>query len=385
MCARFFSISLTIALMSSTASSKSAYSPITPSAKRAALLVGSLPFATDEDCMKRAFDLLGPVLFCLPDGEVGEKTPEFPKGNRIAWVVYALEKLTQDKSSWQLTKEPIRGTDGMAVDYNSFQKLKPLHSPAQMPQHVRLGYDDFFRLNYPIFSQLRKQHNLPHLKFQVGVPTGFAMGFVFASPITWLRYTYAFNTVIAREINAILLEAGHDVVIQLEVPPELYAAYKLPTPLMSLALLPIQDLLKKINPGAQIGIHLCLGDFHNEALVHPKTLHKMVAFSNQLVQKWPTQHTLTYVHYPFAEGQIPPSVDANYYAPLKDITLPQGTRFVAGFVHEKRTLAENRQILSAVEAAYGQTVDVACSCGLGRRTPGIATQLMTLLAQLTQD
>ena len=65
---------------------------------------------------------------------------------------------------------------------------------------------------------LRQQHELPNLKFQVGVPTGFAMGFAFASPITWLRYTYAFNTVIAREVNAILAEAGYDVVIQLEVP-----------------------------------------------------------------------------------------------------------------------------------------------------------------------
>ncbi|GAB3881886.1 hypothetical protein GCM10028825_03770 [Spirosoma agri] len=346
------------------------------------MLVGSLPFDSDEDCMERAFDALGPMLFCLPDGEVGEKTPAFPKGNRTAWVVYAIEKLTQDKTSWQIVKEPIRGADGMAVDYDSFQKLKPLYSPADMPQHVRLGYDDFFRRNYPTFTRLREQHELPDLKFQVGVPTGFAMGFAFASPLTWLRYTYAFNTVIAREVNAILTEAGQDVVIQLEVPPELYAAYKLPTPLLGLALKPIQDLLRKINPGAHIGIHLCLGDFHNEALVHPKTLDKMVAFSNRLVQEWPAQHTLVYMHYPFAEGVVPPSVDADHYTPLKQIRLPVGTRFVAGFVHEKRTLAENRLILDSIERARGQSVDIACSCGLGRRSASTATELMALMAEL---
>ena len=126
--------------------------------KRASLLVGSLPFASDTEGMTRALDILGPTLFCLPDGEVGEKTPSFPKGNRIDWVVYAIEKLT---------------------------------------------------------------------------------------------------------------EAGPDVLIQLEVPPELYAAYKLPGFLMNLALLPINYLLGKINPGAHIGIHLCLGDFHNEVLVRP--------------------------------------------------------------------------------------------------------------------
>jgi hypothetical protein len=355
---------------------------MTVDSKRSTLLVGSLPFTDEQTCMTQALDALGPYLFCLPDGEIGEKTPSFPKGNRIAWVVYAIEKLTADTKNWEITRQPVRGPDGMAVNYNEFQKLKPKHSPANMPNHVQLGYDEFFRRSYPVFKQLRQQYNLPNLKFQVGVPTGFAMGFAFASPITWLRYTYAFNTVIAREVNAMLAEAGQDVLIQIEVPPELYAAYKLPTPFLRLALLPIKDLLSKINPGAQIGMHLCLGDFHNEALVHPKTLGKMVAFSNRLVNEWPSQHTLAYIHYPFAEGIVPPTTEASYYAPLKNIDLPATTRFVAGFVHEKRTLAENQQILNSIENARGQAVDVSCSCGLGRREPQTATKLLSLMAQL---
>gem|GEM_PF-688772 len=367
----------------SATASESATSAQSP--RRSALLVGSMPFADEETCMRRALDVLGPALFCLPDGEIGEKTPAFPKGNRIAWVVYAIEKLTEDKASWQVIKQPVRSPeDGMAINYDGFQKLKPLHSPADMPQHVQLGYDAFFAKSYPVFRQLREEHGLPHLKFQLGVPTGFAMGFAFASPITWLRYTYAFNTVIAREVNAALATAGNDVIVQLEVPPELYAAYKLPAPLIGLALRPIRDLLNKITPGARIGIHLCLGDFHNEALVHPKTLGKMVAFSNRLVEEWPTQHQLDYVHYPFAEGIVPPPTEASHYSPLRDITLPPSARFIAGFVHEKCSLAENKHILESIESAYGQTVDVACSCGLGRRTPEAAEQLMELTAQLTR-
>ncbi|GAB3715396.1 hypothetical protein GCM10027592_55940 [Spirosoma flavus] len=333
--------------------------------------------------MSRALDTLGPALFCLPDGEIGDKTPAFPKGNRIAWVVYAIEKLTSDPESWEVVKQPVRGEDGMAIDYERFQKLKPRYSPADMPHHVQLGYDDFARRSFPIFQQLRTEHNLPNLKFQMGVPTGFAMGFAFASQIQWLRYTKAFNTVIAREVNAILAELGPDVLIQLEVPPELYAAYMLPTPFIGLSLIPIKDLLAKINPGAQIGMHLCLGDFHNEALVHPKTLNKMVQFSNRLVEEWPSQHTLAYIHYPFAEAGTPPSTNAAYYAPLKDIQLPTATRFVAGFVHEKRSVAENVAILTSIESARGQAVDVASSCGLGRRPPETAKYLLDLTAQLT--
>jgi hypothetical protein len=354
-----------------------------PTSPRPALLVGSLPFADEETCMRRALDQLGPRLFSLPDGEIGEKSPAFPKGNRIAWVVYAIEKLTADPENWEIVKQPVRGEDGMAVNYEGFQKLKPRRSLADMPKHVRLGYDDFFHQSYPVFQRLREEYQLSDLKFQLGVPTGFAMGFAFASPITWLRYTYAFNTVIAREVNAALATAGTDVLVQIEVPPELYAAYKLPAPLMGLALRPILDLLGKLTPGAQIGIHLCLGDFHNEALVHPRTLGKMVAFSNRLVAAWPTQHTLAYVHYPFAEAGVPPSTEAGYYAPLSGIRLPPDTRFVAGFVHEKRTWAENRHILASIEAAYGQPVGVATSCGLGRRAPETAEQLLEWMAELT--
>jgi hypothetical protein len=349
---------------------------------RSALLVGSLPFSDEKTCMSRALDALGPALFCLPDGEIGDKTPAFPKGNRIAWVVYAIEKLTSDTDSWEIVKQPVRGDDGMAINYETFQKLKPKLSPSQMPHQVQLGYDAFALRSYPLFRQLRKDHKLPGLKFQMGVPTGFAMGFAFASQLQWLRYTKAFNTVIAREVNAVLTEIGPDVVIQIEVPPELYAAYMLPSPLMGLSLIPIKDLLAKITPGAQIGMHLCLGDFHNEALVHPKTLAKMVRFSNRIVEEWPSQHTLAYVHYPFAEGLTPPSTDPNYYAPLKDIHLPSATRFIAGFVHEKRSVAENEGILNSIESARGQLVDVACSCGLGRRSPETADYLLNLTAQL---
>lgn len=351
-------------------------------AKRSALLVGSMPFEDEATCMQRALDVLGPDLFALPDGEVGEKTPLFPKGNRIAWVIYALEVLTADRSSWRIVKDAVRGADGMAVDYDSIQKLKPLRSPAEMAKHVSLGYDTFFKNSYPRFKRMAAERGLKQLKFQVGIPTGFAMGFAFASQIEWLRYTNAFNTVLAREVNEVLREAGDDVIIQLELPPELFAAYMLPKPLIGLSLRPVHDLLRKISPGAQIGIHLCLGDFHNQAIVHPKTLDKMVAFSNRLVDSWPSDHKLAYIHYPLAEGAVPPTTDAGYYQPLKHIRLAPGARFVAGFVHEKLSLDENVRILAAIEQARGGPVDVAASCGLGRRTPDEASQVMELMHQL---
>jgi hypothetical protein len=350
-------------------------------AKRASLLVGSLPFEDEEACMRRSLDVLGSSLRTLPDGEVGEKSPQFPRGNRIAWVMYAVEKITADLANWEMIKAPARGADGMAVDYQGIQKLKPRRSPREMPQYVSLGYDTFFERSYPIFQRLRDERGLP-LRFQLGVPTGFAMGFAFASEVDWIRYTGAFNTVLAREVNRAVAQAPDDVVVQLEVPPELYAAYQLPTLMMSIALRPIYDLLSKITPGTRIGMHLCLGDFHNEALIHPKTLGKMVEFSNRMVAHWPRAYPLDYVHYPLAEGAVPPTTDPYHYEPLHAVKLPPDTRFVAGFVHEKLSLDDNQAILHAIEDVRGGPVDLAASCGLGRRTPDEANRVLDLMAAL---
>lgn len=350
--------------------------------QRSALLVGSMPFEDEEACMRQALDTLGPHLVSLPDGEIGDKTPQFPNGNRIAWVMYAVEMLTADQESWTIVKPAVRGADGMAVDYQSIQKLKPRRSVKDMPQHVSLGYDSFFKRSYPLFKQLAAERGVPHLKFQVGIPTGFAMGFAFASPIDWLRYTNAFNTVLAREVNAMVEEAGDDVIIQIELPAEVYAASKLPGPLIGLSLRPLSDLLSKIRAGTQIGIHICLGDFHNEAFVHPKTLDMLVTFSNRLVALWPKSQRLAYIHYPFAEGAVPPSLDAAYYQPLRNMNLPPQTRFVAGFVHEHLSLDDNKRVLEAIEQARGHAVNVASSCGLGRRTPAEARQALELTRQL---
>src|SRR5688500_8620889 len=99
------------------------------STSRAALLVGSLPFEDETTAMRIALDTLGPALFSLPDGEIGTKSPQFPRGNRIAWVLYAVERLTADRENWRIVTEPERSVDGMAVDYEHIQKLKPRRSP----------------------------------------------------------------------------------------------------------------------------------------------------------------------------------------------------------------------------------------------------------------
>ncbi len=352
---------------------------------RQTLLVGSMPFENEEAAMQRAMNTLGSSLISLPDGEIGEKTAEFPNGNRAAWVMTAINLCSKDTENWQVVRQPVNDANGFPKDYSGVQRLKPRRSPREMHNYLKFGYDEYFKRSYPIFQKLKAEKGMPDLKFQVGVPTGLGISFSMMNPIDALRYSDAFNKRLAYEMNEILKIAGDDVVIQIEVPGELAMAYQLPGMLVGLALRSIYGLVKKITPKAQFGIHICLGDLNNIALVHAKTLKKMVHFSNSLVAGWPQTHKLLYVHYPLAEASDPPPLDKDYYQPLRDIRLPAGTHFVAGFIHEKRSEQEHWQLQKVIEDVRGQAVDIACSCGLGRRPATTAQYLIETMAKMTQS
>jgi hypothetical protein len=349
---------------------------------RHALLVGSMPFRDEEDCMRRALDEVGPYLFSLPDGEVGERTETFPKGNRAGWVIRAIETLCRDPQSWRLVRDSVRAPDGFPDGYDGLHQIEPLCEPEDVPDRVAFGYDTEVDRYYPIFRRLRDEKGFNGLRFQMGVPTGLALGFAFPNPRDRMRFTQAFNTVIAREVNAMLESVGDDIVVQIELPPEVYAAFKMPEMMEPLSLGPVLDLVSRITPGARLGLHLCVGDLHNEALLQLDSLQPLVEYSNRLVERWPKDRELVYMHYPLAAGHVPPSTDPRLYQPLADIRLPEGTHFVAGFVHEGISFEDNAKILRSIEEARGETVDVASSCGIGRRTPEVAQELLKLKARL---
>ncbi|MEO7193824.1 MAG: hypothetical protein ABIZ05_03240 [Pseudonocardiaceae bacterium] len=89
--------------------------------------------------------------------------------------------------------------------------------------------------------------------------------------------------------------------------------------------------------------------------------------ANAIGRRWPVDRPLEYIHAPLASGEDPPPLDDSFYRPLARLQLPPQIRLVAGFLHENRTLEELRRILAIVESQVGKPVDVAASCGLGRR------------------
>jgi len=128
--------------------------------QRSVLLVGSMPFESDEECMRRALDVVGPYLFSLPDGEIGERTAEFPDGTRNCWVIRAFEVLHRDPANWRVVRPPVVAADGVPVDYSGLHQLEPLCSPEDVPALIHLDYDVFYEQNQPAFRRLLAERGL---------------------------------------------------------------------------------------------------------------------------------------------------------------------------------------------------------------------------------
>jgi len=134
--------------------------------------------------------------------------------------------------------------------------------------------------------------------------------------------------------------------------------------------------------GARFGVHLCLGDMNHRAFGRMKDVGPLVSLTQAIVAAWPAGRPLEYVHAPFAAADDPPPTDKSFYSPLAALKLPSETRFIAGFAHEDQGLEDQRRVLAMVEKLLGRQVDIASSCGLGRRDAEAARRTLQRTAEL---
>ena len=344
---------------------------------RRVLLVGSLPYRDEASAMARACELAGDRLIALPDGEIGERSDRYPAGNRAQWTAGLAGQLAADTSPFRVVDEGTLNERGFPVDYDSTPRIRPRLSPAELGDRLKLGYDTFALRSRPHFERLRDWLGRPELRLQVGLPTGLGVAVSVLGRLRALRYARAFAAWLAREANAMAQSIGTgNLLFQIEAPVEVVAAHRLPRPAVRVPTGPVLDLAGRLPAEIPIGVHLCFGDLGNTAAIIPDRFGRVVAFANALARRWPDSHELAYVHFPFAAGTSPAPTDPGAYRALRRLALPPGTRPVAGFVHEQPPLEDLEALLATIEQAHSAQVDIATTCGLGRRTPETADELI---------
>lgn len=337
---------------------------------RSAHLVGSIPLEDEDEAMSTALDRLGPHLLTLPDGETGERSD---------WIIHIIESLRDHPDLEVRTEGDWSGYDDVVT-----HKVKLGHRLDG--RELDLRHVEAFEDSYPAFVRLREEHDLDDLSFQVGLPGDFDMSLFALGPTGPLLHRWPFTVATLREIHAIHARAGHDVVFQLELPAELVALSQVPRPLRPLLAAwlarGVARLARRSPVGARFGLHLCLGDMNNRALGRMRDVRPLVLLANAVLRRWPDDRPLEYVHAPFAAGEDPAPPEGSFYAPLADLELPPHVRFVAGLVHEERSVEQQHELLRLIEDLLGRVVDVAASCGLGRRDPEAALENMEQAAAL---
>lgn len=348
---------------------------------RKALLIGTMPFENEEQAMEKAISILGKHLISVPDGEIGEKNEQYPTGSRSSWVCINANECAEDTENWEIIRKAEMNQFGFPAGYDKIYTLRPKHSPEELPKYLNLHYHEYFYKSYPIFQRLREKYALPDLKFQMGIPTGLTLSIFIMEPEKAISYYQAFQQRLLYEVNDVLQHHADDMIVQLELPIELGLVYQDPSQ-MDFAKQVVMGLVENFKYPTQVGLHLCCGDLNNESWTHPDSLNPLVDFVNTIIDTWPQNQKLAYIHVPLAEGNIPPTLEKDYYQPLANIQLPKDTELFAGFVHEKRTIEELQVIHSLIEETRNHPVGVACSCGLGRRTPKTAEKLIKRMREL---
>ncbi len=340
---------------------------------RSAHLVGSLPGDDARDAMQLAVGKLGDRLRTLPDGETGE---------RHHWIIHIITALRRHPDL-ELKKE------GDWSDYDKTPVLRVRKGHTLRGDTLDFGHVANFEDSWPAFQRLREESGNTSLAFQAGVPGDFDMALFTLGPIGAFRYRSAFRDATVREIREIFRRGGKDVVFQIEVPAELIFVARMPKPvrplMASFLARGIARLGREAPQGARFGIHLCLGDMNHRSLANLTDASPVVLLANAVVKAWPAGRPLEFIHAPFAAAQKVPRTDATWYAPLRDLRIPARTRLIAGFAHEDQDLEEQRRIRELIERNAGRQVDVATSCGLGRRSRPAAEAALERTAELTAD
>ena len=345
--------------------------------RRRVLLVGSLPYEDEVAAMGRALELAGDRLIALPDGEIGERSDRYPNGDRSQWVAGLAGRLTREAELFDVVDPGTMNEQGFPVDFDSTVRLRPRRKAAELGKRLNLGYDTFARRSFPSFARLRASASPGDLRMQVGLPTGLGVAASILSPARALRFTPAFAACVAREACNLAAAVGaENLLFQIEAPAEVVMAHRVPRLAWRFAAGPVIDLVRRLPDQAPVGLHLCYGDLNNVAAIVPKDFNRLIGFAQSLLRRWPQSCTLAYMHLPFAAGTSPSPTDQAAYRALGGLELPAGSRLVAGFVHETPTMESLETLLETIETARSAQVDVATACGLGRRSPEVADELI---------
>jgi hypothetical protein len=344
--------------------------------------VGSYPAESAEAAMYDMASIGGDALSQMSDGETGL---------RKDWVVAQIESYCNNPA-FELVK------DGHWTSYEDCPVFKVTEGHELAPEDFGLRYHADAVASWSAFERVRNELNRPDLKFQVGIPHFLDMSLFTFGADNWAgldpALVEAYRQATVDQIKAIRNEPfGDQVVFQIETPVSLSMSFfpqeALPPQLHPHALgESIAELAALTPKDTAFGVHLCVGDLGNKGRGIPASRAASVRLMNEMSAPgvWPEERPLLYIHEPDAAGDEPPIVDSAVYEDLRDLRLPKDTRYIAGMVHERASIEDQRTVLGYIVDALpeNQALGLAAACGLGRRSLTVAQGIGERMVELAR-
>ncbi len=313
--------------------------------------VGSIGLDTVDDVFGSVGAELKSRLKRCPDGEVG--------GRRL-WITW----------QWPL----LRSSPYLQVDEQALIPglgLCPLRlgagARAEDVAFGELGYAREARASYQDFLAARARGQIaPTTRFQVSLPTPFAVVHAFVVPEDAPRVLPAYEAAMLRELARLATAIPQaDLAIQWDVCMEMLiwdgrTPYLPKVPDMERVFGATFARLCGVVPAdVQLGFHLCYGDLDAEHAVQPVDLGKAVELANLLLHHSPRH--IDWIHMPVPQSRD----DESYYVPLRDFQGHGTTEIYLGLVHAADgTPGTLRRMRAAARHASG--FGIATECGIAR-------------------
>jgi hypothetical protein len=327
-------------------------------------LVGSVPLANNRAVFKLTSAILGGHLRRVPDGETGVRA------GWIRWQLAVFSSVTQ--------LEPTASYGGA---YGNRPLLR-LRSGIKADQVLfpPLGYGAAAIESYGEFARLKRDGEVPPIRFQVSLPTPLAPVHTFIVGENGAEIEQAYEAQLLREIDGILdVIPSHELAIQWDTAVEFAVLEQsMPTYLTN----PMDDILarlvrlgNRVPPDVELGYHLCYGDAGHKHFKEPDDMTKLVAVANGICAK--LARPVNWVHMPVPRNRT----DEAYPAPLSELKMSSDTELYLGLVHRTDGLNGARQRILAARK-FRSNFGVATECGLGRRPPDTIPELLQLHAEI---
>lgn len=328
-------------------------------------LVGSVGLDSVPDVFRTLGRALGRRLRRVPDGEVG--------GRRL-WV------------SWQYPL--FRANAFLAVTDTARPRTGFLEMRLADGVHGEdvvfgeLGYSREARASFIDFTRAQERGDLPpDVRFQVCLPTPFAVVNSFCVPSDAPAIEQAYERAMADEIALLCSEIPHEKLsVQWDVCIEMvfwdgqeWRGRTQRTDVSNAELLArMQRISASVPAHVELGIHLCYGDFEARHFIEPRDAGRMVEFANALTQA--IAHPLAFIHMP-----VPIERDDDaFFKPFDALRLDSRTELYLGVVHAKDGVEGTRRRIAAA-SKHVPRFGIACECGIARaRRPDLVHRIIAV-------